>query len=465
VTLKNLSKAPFPYFGGKTHAAPIIWRALGDPAHFVDPFCGSLAALLLRPALANRAYYSETVNDLDGLLVNAWRAIQLQPQATAEAASWPVSEADLTARHLAILKWKNERELERLMADPHYCDPVIGGWWIWGISGWIGGGWCDGTGPWVVGADGRVMKMPKSGAGVSRQLPHVSDDGQGVNHARAREPGVKRQRPHVNNNGQGVNVQTAREPGVKRQLPHVSDNGRGVTAQTAREPGVNRQLPHVSDNGRGVNHAGAREHGVAGMPTMDDMADYRALIERDYAETGGYHPMTMPEVRRWFDFLSARLRHVRILNGDWRRAVTKSAVKTLSVRMGDKVAGVFLDPPYSGAVRDKGLYARDDHSVAADVREWCKEHGDDPKLRIVLAGFAGEGHESLEAEGWRAVEWFTEGHLRGGMAHQKTSGHQQHRERLWLSPHCLDGDAAPAGAPAVEAEADPQPALFAEDEE
>lgn len=33
--------APFPYFGGKRRAAPIIWRELGDPAGYVEPFAGS----------------------------------------------------------------------------------------------------------------------------------------------------------------------------------------------------------------------------------------------------------------------------------------------------------------------------------------------------------------------------------------------------------------------------------------
>ena len=35
--------APFPYFGGKRRAAPIIWRELGDPAGYVEPFAGSAA--------------------------------------------------------------------------------------------------------------------------------------------------------------------------------------------------------------------------------------------------------------------------------------------------------------------------------------------------------------------------------------------------------------------------------------
>jgi pyrroline-5-carboxylate reductase len=40
--------APFPYFGGKRRAAPIVWRALGDPSGYVEPFAGSVAMLLDR---------------------------------------------------------------------------------------------------------------------------------------------------------------------------------------------------------------------------------------------------------------------------------------------------------------------------------------------------------------------------------------------------------------------------------
>jgi len=37
--------APFPYFGGKRRAAPIVWRRLGDPSGYVEPFAGSAAVL------------------------------------------------------------------------------------------------------------------------------------------------------------------------------------------------------------------------------------------------------------------------------------------------------------------------------------------------------------------------------------------------------------------------------------
>ena len=351
MTLINLSKTPWPWFGGKSDAAPAVWAALGDVVHYVEPFAGSLAVLLRRPHVCNRPYHGETVNDLDGLLVNAWRSIQLSPAQTAEAASWPVTEADLHARHLALLRWRSERNLELLMADPLWHDPLTAGWWVWGQSAWIGAGWCSGRGPWIVGEDGRIAK--RSGT---------------------------------------------------------------------REEGVKRQLPHVSNDGRGVNHPGTREEGV-----------------------GKYHPMTMPELRRWFEFLSARLRHVRILNGDWARALTSGVLKTIGVRQADGVAGVFLDPPYDTLLREDKLYTVDSGTVAAEVREWCVKNGDDPAYRIVLAGFGAE-HSELISAGWSVQEWYRAGHLKGGYANQSKGGTQQESERLWVSPHCLGVKATPQGS-------------------
>lgn len=361
--LTRLFKTPFPYFGGKADAAPAVWNALGDVSHYVEPFMGSLAVLLRRPHGCNRAYFSETVNDADGFLVNVWRSIQLSPDATAEWASWPVSEADITARHLWLVNWAAERNLERLMADPDWHDARAAGYWLYGICTWIGGGWCDGKGKWVVGADGRLTE---------RVVKH----------------------------------------------PHLSSNGQGANRPQAREPGVGVQLPHLASNGGGVNHAGTREPGVADC----DMQ---------------FHPMTIPELRRWFQFLSARLRHVRIVNGDWSRVCTTGAAKMLEVRMNGGKCGIFLDPPYGHAATRAELYAKEDFDVADQVRDWCLRHGDDPDYRIVLAGFSGE-HDVLEQHGWRVVEWFKAGFLKGGMAQQKGGGkHQQGRERLWLSPHCL----------------------------
>lgn len=345
--LTNLHKTPWPWFGGKADAAPIVWEALGDVAHYVEPFAGSLAVLLRRPHKCNRTYYSETVNDMDGLLCNAWRSMQMAPDAMADAASWPVCEADVHARHLALLRWRESRSLERLMADPLYHDPVMAGWWAWGQSCWIGSGWCSGSGPWIVGDDGTIRRRPKA----------------------------------------------------------------------QKRPGVSRQLPHIADDGKGVNHAGTREPGV-----------------------GDYHPMTMPELRRWFRFLSARLRHVRVLNGDWKRACTSGAVLTLPVRSGKGPAGVFLDPPYLvDNNRTADLYTHDNgDTVAMDVQRWCVEWGTRENVRIVLAGYEGEHNILHERHGWRCVPWFRSGFLKGGMGNVAGSNAgQQTRERLWLSPSCV----------------------------
>lgn len=307
----------------------------------------------------------------------------------------------MTARQLWLLKWKSDKNIERLMADPTWCDPQAAGYWMYGICAWIGGGWCDGTGPWIVSADGRITKRTDN------------------------EHGVNKQRPHISNNGQGINRPVIRKPDV------------------AQEPGVNRKKPYISANGRGINHPGTQEPGVAQANEND------AEWEWDVSD---FHQMTMPELRRWFAFLSARLRHVRILNGDWARLCTSGALKMLDVRMGKGVCGIFLDPPYGHAAnRDANIYRHESLDVAGDVLQWCIENGDDPKYRIVLAGFDGEHNVLAEKHGWQAVEWFKNGFLKGGMKNlNKESGHQQALERLWLSPNCLGVIDAPQSGLFVE---------------
>lgn len=82
-------RAPFPYFGGKQRAASLIWERLGAPVNYVEPFFGSGAVLLARPDEPR----VETVNDVDGMIVNFWRATAANPEAVAAAADWPVHEA------------------------------------------------------------------------------------------------------------------------------------------------------------------------------------------------------------------------------------------------------------------------------------------------------------------------------------------------------------------------------------
>lgn len=167
-------KAPFPWFGGKSGAAPLVWGAFGDVANYVEPFAGSLAVLLARP----HAPRVETVNDLDGLLINFWRAAAWAPDDVARHADWPVSEPDLSARHLALVERRPELT-ERLAVDAEFFDAKLAGWWVWGVCSWIGSGWCDGSGPWVRGATSLVKS--DAGRGINRKLPHLGDAGRGIN--------------------------------------------------------------------------------------------------------------------------------------------------------------------------------------------------------------------------------------------------------------------------------------------
>ncbi len=59
-----------PWFGGKRTLAPRIVEEIGDHKAYWEPFCGSLAVLLAKPQSRE-----ETVNDLNGDLVNLARVI------------------------------------------------------------------------------------------------------------------------------------------------------------------------------------------------------------------------------------------------------------------------------------------------------------------------------------------------------------------------------------------------------
>jgi hypothetical protein len=158
-------KAPFPWFGGKSRVAHEVWARFGhDVPNYVEPFAGSLAVLLGRPGTPR----IETVNDLDYLLANFWRAVQSAPDTVAHYADWPVNECDLHARHVWLVQQK-ARIREALYNDPHAYDAQVAGYWLWGICQWIGSGWCA--------AD-------TTDKGISNQLPVLDDGGKGVHSKR-----------------------------------------------------------------------------------------------------------------------------------------------------------------------------------------------------------------------------------------------------------------------------------------
>lgn len=286
-------KTPFPYTGGKARVAPEVWRRFGDVKNYVEPFFGGGGVLLNRPTWGGNRI--ETVNDLDSLLVNFWRAAKFHPIKLARAADYPVSELDLHARHNWLVRRKGEIT-EKIRSQEAWCDPKVAAWWVWGISQWINAGWCA------------VGKQ-------SRRKPHF--DGRGIHRISFRAGGERR-------------------------------------------------------------------------------SDY---------------------LREYFGQLACRMEHVRILSGDWSRAVTPAE----TTRHG--LTGVFLDQPYTDkSGRADRTYAEDDLRVGHEVRDWAVAHGDDPMLRIAFCGYEGEYRMPLN---WSVFVWKSAGNKNG------------HRERIWFSPHCL----------------------------
>ena len=197
-------RAPFPYPGGKRRIADVVWSALGDCRVYVEPFFGSGAVLLSRPSEPG----IETVNDADGLLVHFWRALRSAPSEVARHADYPVSEIDLHARHRELVRRAGEVR-EQLEADPRWFDAELAGWWVWGLSQWIGGGWCSPV----------RSKDSARGAAEFRQRPHVSASSAGMGVHRK----VPQRRPNLTTAGTGV----------QRQMPEVRGSGGcGVVGQS-----------------------------------------------------------------------------------------------------------------------------------------------------------------------------------------------------------------------------------------
>ena len=185
----NCVKSPFPWFGSKSPVADVAWRAFGDAPNFVDPFGGSLGVLLNRPGEPR----TETVNDLDALLVNFWRAARAAPEEVARHADYPVSEIDMNARHRAIVERARSGLRAEVEADPEHFDAKIAGWWLWGICQWIGPNWCE-----------QAFKEKRSARAETRYS--IARDASG-SHAPTWGKFPKRL-PHLGNAGMGVHAPT-----------------------------------------------------------------------------------------------------------------------------------------------------------------------------------------------------------------------------------------------------------------
>ena len=332
-------KPPFPYFGGKSRVAARIWKRLGVPHVYAEPFAGSLAVLLYRDDPADR----EIVTDLDGHICNFWRAMQATPDEVAKHADYPTIHQDLTARHRWLIAWSRENA-ERLSEEADYFDAKAAGWWAWGKSNWIGHGWCaDRSSTYD-----RVPADCARGVQVEDKRPMVS----GARPAGA--AGTQRHRVHD-------------------KVPRISfpqPGGSGVQAQR-------NQIPSITGSATGGQGVQAERHQLPG-PVADGQ-----------------------RLKPWFRLIQKRLQRVVVLNRTWQSAVTKSMMCDSDSATPSLIRAVFLDPPYLPEGRKQKLYAKDDDgSCAIESYEWAVEHGDRYRIAYCCNPEAHEvpdGWDTLEA--------------------------------------------------------------------
>jgi DNA adenine methylase len=137
---KKYLKASWPAIGGKSAVASLVWERFGKVENFIEPFANSAAILLKNP---RGGCQYETINDLNCYVVSYWRAVKTSPDLVAEYSDWPVSEADLHARHKYLVATPEAEQFRsRVASEPDFYDPKFAGWWAWGGCLWMGPGWC-----------------------------------------------------------------------------------------------------------------------------------------------------------------------------------------------------------------------------------------------------------------------------------------------------------------------------------
>ena len=160
--------APFPWFGGKRRAAPIVWERFGKVQNYVEPFFGSGAVLLSRKTPFDGV---ETVNDADGR-----NRVRVPGNGTPKIRDHvPRMQVVFVYRPVRVIWLVGQKDSlqARMEGDAEFFDAKTAGWWVWGLACWIGSGFCSGHGPWQVVEEDGV-----------RQLVHLGDAGRGVNRKR-----------------------------------------------------------------------------------------------------------------------------------------------------------------------------------------------------------------------------------------------------------------------------------------
>lgn len=211
-------QVPFPYFGGKSRIAGEVWGALGNCGHYMEPFFGSGAVLLLRPGY-DPMLHTETVCDVNGYVCNVWRALKFAPEAVAEWCDWPVNHADLAARRKRLILEK-QNLLDKLIDNEEWFEPKIAGYWIWATCCWIGNGLTDDAAK-----DNRRPHLTSAGKGILAKRPHLEKKGINAKMPHVDNRGVKiHKRPSLSNKGIGIQKLGA--------IPHLNDGGKGCHKQS-----------------------------------------------------------------------------------------------------------------------------------------------------------------------------------------------------------------------------------------
>lgn len=413
-------KAPFPYPGGKAKVADLVWSRIGNVDNAIEPFCGSAAWVLRRPAghFAD-GYRVETLNDANHYVVNFWRAVTADPEEVARHADRPVTEADLHASHKWLVRSVAAEKFRAAMtSDPFHYDAKIAGYWVHGACCWIGGAWCH---------DGHVG---------DRAMPQID---QSKGYLKIGKTSTDREQPPGLSSGLG-----------RGQTAAHQQRGPVIAApNSARGLGVNGRpnLADAYDVGRGVNGgAAALASKVPRLGARFGQMDGPGVLD----PTVGTCEARREWLVSWMRRLADRLRLVRTCYGHWSRVCDSDSTLT---RLG--TVGVFLDPPYPANRADTGAKSRDPNLYATDkvadldalrdeVLDWCRRWGGNPAIRVAVCGYEGDGYERLLGLGWTEYAW----EAGGGYANQRRKGagksENAKRERVWFSPACVRPTEAPS---------------------
>ena len=403
--------------------------------------------MLANPHPANM----EIVCDTNGFICNFWRSVKADPDQTAYYADYPSIHQDLTARHKWLKLWGMQHSAT-LCDDPEWFDCKAAGWWVWGMSLWIGGEWCDLNQKNNVASRPFVVNKGGNGQGVGNVAgrPFVLNKG---NSGRGVNAGDKSIAVSIKSGGKGVSVQTYdKRPLVKisgsgdgvsvqqrDQIPTVHEwsGGSGVSAQAMKD---RRPLIEPSGGGVGVSVQGKDRiplvqpsgSGVGVSTQVQAVTDKIPFVHNGGAGQGVSKQVKSLRLSDWFNDLANRLHNVIVLNRDWTSAVTPTILADTATSP-EKTRAVFLDPPYRTKDREKNIYQSDTDGTSDDTAvkafEWAVKHGKHENYRIA---YCCSKNDFDVPDGWTVLE-----RSFGGI---RKEDRQHKTDIIMFSPYCHKED-------------------------